>query len=169
MRNKNTQAFGEVQEDITLCVEYSIFDRKDSLRMEGNIMKTVSLQKEFFSSGDGLNIGRVLDFQEKANALLQEVKGLLENGTFVKVSLTKGAYEHVPEYAVTNELGTHTCSLKQLLFECWAFEGNALDGDPDEEGAGLYLSPDTRYTDASWDMVLYWEQDILKSLSEAHL
>ena len=94
---------------------------------------------------------------------------MLENGTFVKVSLTKGAYEHVPEYTVTNELGTHTCSLKQLLFECWAFEGNALDGDPDEEGAGLYLSPDTRYTDASWDMVLYWEQDILKSLSEAHL
>ena len=27
MRNKNTQAFGEVQEDITLRVEYSIFDR----------------------------------------------------------------------------------------------------------------------------------------------
>ena len=53
MRNKNTQAFGEVQEDITLRVEYSIFDRKDSLRMEGNIMKTVSLQKEFFSAATG--------------------------------------------------------------------------------------------------------------------
>ena len=169
MQIKNTQMYGEVQEDITLSIEYSIFERKDSLRAESKIAKTVTLEKECLNGSDGLSIKNILDFQEKANAILQEVNGLLTDGTFVKVSLTKGAYEHVPEYTVTDELGTHTCSLKQLLFECWTFEDNALDGDPDEEGAGLYLRPDTRYTDATWDMILYWNQDILKSLAEGHL
>ena len=56
--------------------------------------------------------------------------------------------------------------MKQLLFESWTFEDNILDRDPDEGGAGLYLRPDTRYTDTAWDMVLYWKQDILKSLAE---
>mgnify|MGYP006990188154 CR=1 FL=1 len=44
-------------------------------------------------------------FPKNSPARVQEVKGLLENGTFVKVSVSKGAYEHVPEYTVTNELG----------------------------------------------------------------
>lgn len=169
MRIRNTQKYGEVQEDITLHVEYSTFERKNSLRAESKITKTVMLEKECLNGSDGLSIKNILDFQEKANAILQEVKGLLTDGTFVRVSLTKGAYEHVPEYTVTDELGTHTCSLKQLLFERWSFEDNTLDGDPDEEGAGLCLRPDTRYTDASWDMVLYWNEDILKSLAEGHL
>ena len=60
------------------------------------------------------------------------------------------------EYALDS--GSDPCRL-----ESWTFEDNILDRDPDEGGAGLYLRPDTRYTDTAWDMVLYWKQDILKS------
>ena len=169
MKEKNTLECGEVQESISFRVEYNIFDRKQSLRTEGKITKTVSFEWGGFSHGGGVSIRDLLDFQEQANAHLQTVKDLLLHGTFVKVELTKSAFENVPEYQIIDELGSHTSTLKTLEFECWVFEGNAPDYDPEEEGAGLYLRPDTRYTDECWDMELPWKQDILKSLAEAHL
>ena len=93
----------------------------------------------------------------------------LADGTYVKVSVTKAAYENVPPFEVIDQFGPHMCTLNQFQFECWNFADNTFDCDPEEEGAGLYLQPDTRYTDATWDMILYWNKDILKSLTEAHL
>ena len=169
MKKDNKMDHGEVQESIDLSVEYEIHKADSALRTEGTIRKTVSLDWRRFSSGTGMSIEAVVDFQEKANALLQEVKELLSDGTFVKVCLTKSAYENVPEYETYDELGTHKNTLYPLQFECWTFEDNCLDCDPEEEGAGLYLRPDEQYTEAHWDMILYWGQDILKSLKEAHL
>lgn len=169
MKKENTMKYGEVGESITLMVEYETLERQESLRAEGKIAKTVSLEWGRFLYGNGMSIKKITDFQKHANALLQEIKDLLMSGTFVKVGLTKSAYEHVPEYTIADELGPHTCTLKQLEFESWVFEGNALDFDPEEEGAGLYLRPDTRYTTESWDMILFWKRDILESFAGAHL
>lgn len=169
MKNKNQMEFGEVQESIWLMVEYDIHERRQSLRTDGKVTKTVSLDWGRFSSGNGMSIGTVVDFQKEANALLQSVKELLADGTYVKVTLTKSAHENVPEYEVFNQFGSHMSSLVQLGFESWTFEGNSLEEDPDDEGAGLYLRADIRYTNECWDMVLPWKQDILKSLAEAHL
>ncbi len=169
MKEKNQMSHGEVQEHIGMTVEYTVNKYNGSLKIEGSVMESVSFECGRFSDDHGLSIGAILDFQEKANDLLQRVKALLADGTYVKVCVTKSAYENVPEHQVTDQLGTHMCSLKQLQFDCWNFADNCLDSDPDEEGAGLYLKPDERYTRASWDMILYWNKDILKSLAEAHL
>ncbi len=169
MKEKNTMAHGEVQESLSFRIDYNICEVNQSLRTEKNVTKTVSFEWGSFSCGSGMSIKEMLDFQKHANELLQEVKSLLGNGVFVKVELIKSAYENVPEYTINDELGPHTSTLKTLEFERWFFEDSTLDCDPEEDGAGLYLRPDTRYTNESWDMELPWKQDILKSLAEAHL
>lgn len=169
MEGKRVLEHGGVQEEISLLVEYDINKYDKSLRTVAKMAKEVSLNWKSFSCGKGMSIGEILDFQEKANALLQEIKSLLADGTYVKVSLTKTAYENVPPFQVYDNFGPHECTLNQLQFERWHFADSALSEDPEEEGAGLYLQPDTEHTDATWDMILYWKQDILKSLAEAHL
>ena len=169
MEKKRMMEHGAVQEEISLRIEYDIHKCEDSLRTEGKITKEVSLGWNNILCGRGMSIGDILDFQEKANALLQKVKALLADGTYVKVSVTKAAYENVPPFEVIDQFGPHMCTLNQFQFECWNFADNTFDCDPEEEGAGLYLQPDTRYTDATWDMILYWNKDILKSLTEANL
>lgn len=169
MEQKRILEHGGVQENLSLRVEYDVHQYDKSLRTEGKITKTVSLGWRSFSCGKGMSIGEILDFQEKANALLQEIKNLMADGTYIKVCLTKSAHEDVPPFEIHDQFGAHECTLNQLQFECWTFEGSYLDGDPDDEESGLYLQPDTRYTDATWDLTLYWNQDILKSLAEAHL
>jgi len=169
MQRKNKMEFGEVHGRIQLSLEYDIYERRQSMQTKEEVRKTVSFDWGPFSGGNGMSISALVDFQEKANELLELVKSLLEKGTYVRFTLTKEAYERVPEYEFTDQLGVHTSSIYQVGFECWTFEGSYLAEDPKEEGAGLYLQPDTKYTDATWDMVLYWNQDILKSLAEAHL
>lgn len=169
MKVHNQMEYGEVEESVSLTVEYDVYERERSLITEGKMKKEVSFDWKSFSCGNGMSIGAILDFQEKATGLLQLVKSLLAEGTYVKVSVSKAAYEHVPEYEEATPFGPHKTTLRQLQYDSWGFEGNCLEGDPDEEGAGLYMCPDTQYTDATWDMILFWNQDILKSLAEAHL
>ena len=95
MEKKRMMEHGAVQEEISLRIEYDIHKCEDSLRTEGKITKEVSLGWNNILCGRGMSIGDILDFQEKANALLQKVKALLADGTYVKVSVTKAAYENV--------------------------------------------------------------------------
>ncbi len=114
MEKKRMMEHGAVQEEISLRIEYDIHKCEDSLRTEGKITKEVSLGWNNILCGRGMSIGDILDFQEKANALLQKVKALLADGTYVKVSVTKAAYENVPPFEVIDQFGPHMCALNQF-------------------------------------------------------
>lgn len=171
MKSKNTQEFGEVQQSVSIRLEYSIHTFSGGVETEAKVVKSIDMDVGRYSSGRGLSIGNIVAFQKGANELLQLAKNLLMNGTYVQFSLTKSAYEHVPEYTMHDELGAHKLNLKTLEFMAWTFEDSTLDCDPNEEGAGLYLRPDTKNSDAeeTHDGILYWKKDILESLAEMHL
>ena len=168
MEGKKIQSHGDVKYGIDITMEYSVRKRDKGTLTEAKVRKTACLDCGFLSD-NGFSVGEVVKFQTAANRLLALTKIFLAGGTYVEFTLTKSAYENVPEYEKPGPAGSYMSTLNQLSFDCWSFKGNCLDGDPDEEGSGLYLAPDPKYTRESWDICLPWKQDILKSLAEAHL
>lgn len=176
MNEKKTQEYGEVDYTIKIRLEYSTYTNEGAVVSETKVTKDVSLNVGRFSAGDGLSIGKVVAFQKGGNAILQLTKELLMNGTHVKFTLSKSAYEHVPEYTMHDELGTHKLTAQRLEYLAWTFEDSSIEADrfelkPDEDGAGLYLQPDTENSDVdeTQDGILYWKRDILESLEEMNI
>ena len=167
---KKTQEFGEVKYRLAFRLEYGETTRNDATLTKSQVVKEVELDVGHYDSGCGLSIGAIVAFQQGSNELLQLVKNLLANGTDRKLTLTKSAYEDVPEYTTVDELGEHKLTIKQLECLVWTFADSTFDFDPDEEGAGLYLRPDPKSdTPDHWDGILYWGKDIFESLKEMHL
>lgn len=168
MEGKKTQCYGDVKYGIDITLEYSVLARHKGTLTEAKVKKSASLDCGFFPN-DSFSFSKVVQFQTAANQMLELAKNLLANGTYVEFNLSKSAYEYVPEHDEVCSTGGYKSTLNQLSFDCWSFKGNCLDSDPCDEGACLYLSPDTQYTRTGWDICLPWAQDILKSLAEAGL
>lgn len=168
MEEKKIQSHGDVKYRIDITMEYRVCKWDKRVLTDAKVRKTASLDCGFFSD-NGFSVGEVVKFQTAANQLLALTKSLLAGGIYVEFTLTKSAHENVPKHEETGPAGSYMSTLSLLCFDCWSFKGNCLDGDPDEEGSGLYLTPDPKYTKESWDICLPWNQDILKSLAEANL
>lgn len=168
MEGKKTQCYGDVKYGIDITLEYSVHARSNGTLTEAKVKKSASLDCGFFPS-DSFSLSAIVQFQTAANQMLELTKNLLANGTYVEFTLTKSAYELVPEHEEACSAGSYKSTLNQLSFDCWTFKDNCLDSDPNEEGACLYLSPDEKYTKSEWDICVPWTQDILKSLAEAGL
>ena len=162
--NTKTKVYGDVQDCIHFDVRYTNTKRDGAMLTEEKVRRNVSFISAFYGNG-GFSFRELQSFRKAANELLQLVKSLLANGTYVEVDLSVSAYEQVPAQA-DEPMST---TLQQLKFDCWKFAGSALEGDPDNEESGLYLQPDTRYTPAHRDIFIPWQTDILDALSEAGL
>lgn len=169
MNKKKTQKYGTVNQNYSLKLKYSRNTRENGIAGKETIERETELNVDPCRHGSLFQIRSILDFQKGANAILKETKKVLAEGLFVEVELSVSAYEDVPEYLDPSAAGAIRSTVNQLSFDLWTFKGYGDESHMDKEEGGLYLSPDTRYTDTCQDVFIMWKQDILEALSEANL
>lgn len=87
-------------------------------------------------------IRQLAKFLEDLKVINKQIKTAFKNGDKVEFEIISSDYEYKP-------------SLQQLNFDRWIFEGYL------EDETGIYLNPDTRYTDECRDI---WYEFTLESL-----
>lgn len=169
MNKGKTQEYGTVNQVYTLTLRYCRDTRKDGIASKETIERKADLDVEPYRYGSPFQIHSILDFQKGANAILKETKAVLAEGLFVEVELSVSAYEDVPEHPDPSATCAIRSTINQIAFDMWTFKGYGDESHEDEEEGGLYLQPDTRYTDECRDIFILWKQDILEALAESHL
>lgn len=97
----------------------------------------------------------IKQFLIDVKAILNEYDRCAEEGIFCKVYLSRSLYEQKGE-----ELISHS-------FDYWEYSGY-----PERDSDGdicLYLSPDTKYTKAEWDICINTYDNVLDALAGAGL
>lgn len=117
MEGKKTQCYGDVKYGIDITLEYSVLARHKGTLTEAKVKKSASLDCGFFPS-DSFSFSKVVQFQTAANLLLELAKNLLANSTYVEFTLSKSAYEYVPEHDEVCSAGGYKSTLNQLSFDC---------------------------------------------------
>ena len=97
--------------------------------------------------GSGTPFSDISEFLHDVNRILTAYKACIKNCIYCKVNLD--AYR-APDVNLD-------------CFDAWSFEGIPEDKE------GLYLSPDTRYTDMAHDIYIDFSQLLLEQLAEAHI
>lgn len=176
--NKRENEHGAISNKIHLRLTYTKCSYRKGQEIMAEVRKKVSLGIDpEYDGRDGDCIGffeELVEFQQSANKLLREIHRLLKAGQYLEFSISVSSYEHVKEYM---DYSMPSCPLKStirsLTYNEWVYKGDGMaegdgywEGDKDEPG-GIYLVPDTRYTDERHDMTINWGQDILKALAEA--
>lgn len=169
MTKEKTQEYGTVRQNYFLKLKYSRDIRKDGIVSKETIERETKLDVDPCRHGSLFQIRSILDFQKGANAILKEAKEALVEGLFVEVELCVSAYEDVPEHQDPSASCAIRSTINQLSFDLWSFKGYGDESHIDKEEGGLYLQPDTRYTDAHRDIFILWKRDILTALAEANL
>lgn len=169
MMKGKTQKYGTVNQSYSLSLRYCRDNRKDGIVSKETIERKADLDVEPYRYGSPFQIRSIRDFQKGANAILKETKQVLTEGLFVEVELIVSAYEDVPEHPDPSATCAIQSTINQVSFDMWTFKGYGDESHIDEEEGGLYLQPDTRYTDECKDVFILWKQDILEALAEANL
>ena len=136
--------------------------------------KEANLTIEPYRHHSAFTMDNLLNFQKNANLLLKEIRKLLRAGTFLEVELIVSAYEDVEEHLEPTSFGPIRSCNHQIAFDRWVYSGNGHDGEgalelEDKENGGLYLLPDTKYTEEHRDIFISWTEDILQGLAEVNL
>lgn len=157
---------GTISQHISLSLKYGGTAHEGSTKTKTEVTKEASLDVEPYRHGQPFTMQALVDFQKGGNALLKKIRKLLRAGTYVEVELIISAYEDVPEYDAFTQFGPMKSTTKQIAFDRWFYCGNDQD-DPESEG--LYLRPDTKYTDENRDIFILWNRDILRELASYSL
>lgn len=119
-----------------------------------NVEVTVDRKAEM-DFGTETTFSQVEGFLKDFHKVIQSYKHCVKNGIFCKVYLSSAVYE------MPGDAGT----LHSRSFNGWQYEGVPMDGDAE----GLYLSPDTRYTNEEHDIYIDLSKPLLSQLAEAHI
>lgn len=111
-------------------------------------------QKAEVEFGINTVFASVEHFLRDFNKVLNGYKHCAESNTYCKVYLSVATYDQAGNYK----------TMKQTSFRGWYF-----DGVPSMDDEGLYLSPDTKYTEESHDIYIVFAESLLKQLAQANI
>lgn len=168
--NNRKNKYGSISLQISAELTYTQNKHRNGQAIQAEVCKAAELKidPKFMNFEDShTNIfGQILDFQKGVNSMLRQIRELLMEGQYVEFTICTHGFEDVPEHEEYTALGFHKTSMNPLFSNMWSYKGNGQDADTSKDG-GLYLSPDTRYTDKRHDIWMEWRKDIFEILKEA--
>ncbi len=168
--DKKQFEYGSVSLGVRMELVYNQHKIRSGQEILVEVRKTADLDinpkwMRFEDSHTGI-FSKLLNFQNGANKILRQARKLLAEGTYIDLSVSTHAYEDVQEHMEYNRFGEVRSTLSTLFFNLWTYKGDGTDTDTSKDG-GLYLTPDSRYTDERHDIWIDWGTDILKALNKA--
>jgi len=170
MLKEKQEKYGSISQRYTITLKYCQTVRENGILVKRNVEKSSDLDIAPYQYGKPFDFQDIIEFGDSGNALLAESRSLMREGTYITFEITSSAYEDVPEYLDENNC---RCTSRQIAFDRWEYAGDGVNGEgsldlEDEEG-GLYMRPDSRYTDETHDAIISWNKDFLRSLAEYHM
>ena len=137
MENKNNVRRNEFRH-IEACINYSIVGRNTKSDFLTTAALELSVETKFSD---------IQRFLGDLKDILNVHKACASNGTYCHVYLSDSIYEQDNE------------TVHSKSFDAWKF-----DGIPSLDDEGLYLSPDTKYTEETRDMYISYDLPLLDQL-----
>lgn len=170
-QNDKKIKYGSISLGISVELAYSQYKNRNGQEIRVDVRKKASFDvdpKYIKSECSHTGIfSKLLEFQNGANKILRLTRKLLMEGNYVEFCVSTHSYEDVPEYEAVASCGSYKSTLNPLYYNEWYYKGHGEDTDMSLEEGGLYLTPDTRYTEESHDMYIKWTDDIFSALGEA--